>query len=336
MQTFQLGKKKIGPGHPVFIVAEVANAHNGNLETAHKMIDVIKDAGVDAIKFQLHIPEAEMILSHPKFVTQGQRALTAEQLKELKNHAEAEGLYFLCTPFSREAADQLESIGVEAFKIGSGEVSDLPFIEHVARKRKPMIVSTGMTDLDEIGAAVEVVQRHHAPLMLMHCISIYPPSYERMNLGVIPILRDRFGVPVGLSDHTPEIYSAIAAVPFGAALIEKHYTLDRNQPGTSDHKISLEPHEWKMLVDGVRKIEKAGGSDKRVFEEERTTIEWARHGVVSVKDIQRGAVISAEMVSTKRPLWDGIPANQLPNVIGKKAKNDIPAHNLIHWDDIEK
>ncbi len=335
LKRIRLGRKLVGDFEPVFIVAEVANTHEGSFEVAKRMIDEIESTGVDAVKFQLHIPREEMIRSHPKFFMQGKRSLSIGQLADLKSYAETKGLYFLCTPFSRKAADQLEEIGVDAFKIGSGEMTDLPFIEHIARKGKPMIISTGMSGYQEITETVELVGSYGTPFMLVHCISIYPTPYERLNLGVIPKMRERYGVAVGLSDHTPEIFSAIAAVPYGVSLIEKHYTLNRNTVGTSDHKVSLERHEFKMLVDGVRKIEKARGNVKIIFSEERPIIEWARHAVVTVKDVPAGKIIGVEDISTKRPLYDGIPAKFLYKVIGQRAKHNITEDSIIRWTDIE-
>jgi sialic acid synthase SpsE len=334
IKPIQLGAKKVGPGNPVFIVAEVANCHEGNFETAKKMIELIQPTGVDAVKFQLHIPAAEMTKSHPKFTTQGKRSLSIEQLAELKRYAESLGLYFLCTPFSRQAADQLESIGVDAFKIGSGETSDFSFIEYVAKKGKPMILSTGMTEWNEIEEVVKILNTHRTPFMLLQNVSMYPSPYEKLNLKVIPKLRQHFKVPVGLSDHTTEIYSAIAAVALGAHFIEKHYTLDRNQQGTTDHTVSLEPQEWAMLVDAVRKIERAMGSDKQIISEEQSVISWARHGVVALKKIPQGTLISIDMLTTKRPLYGAIHAKDLPKVIGRTAKKDILEDELIGWADV--
>ena len=333
-KTIKLGTRLVGEGEPIFIVAEIANTHEGSADVARVMIDRIKSTGVDAVKFQLHIPEAEMLSSHPKFFTQGKRALSIDALAGLKKYAESSGLYFLCTPFSREAADQLEMIGVDAFKIGSGEMTDSSFIKYVAKKNKPMIISTGMSTWNEVTDMVDWVESYGTPFMLLHCVSIYPPDYCHLNLGVIPKMKNRYDVPVGLSDHTAEIFSAIAAVPYGASLIEKHYTLNRSQIGTSDHKVSLEPHEFSMLVDGVRKIEKACGSEKRILDEELAVIEWARHAVVSVKDIPAGSVIEIDAISTKRPLYDGIPASDLSLVVGSKAKRDIPNGSLIKWEDL--
>ncbi len=331
----KLGKKLVGPGEPVFIVAEIANTHEGSFETAKRMVEEIKKTGVDAVKFQYHIHEKEMLPSHPKFLTQKKRSLSYEELRGLKSIVESYGLYFLCTPFSREAADGLEEMGVDAFKIGSGEASDFSFVEHIAKKRKSMIVSTGMTSWDEIKELVGIIKKEETPFMLLHNVSVYPPPYELLNLGVIEKLRDAFGVPIGYSDHTPEIFSAIASVSFGASLIEKHFTFDRNQAGTTDHKVSLTPDEWAVMVDGIRKIEKACGDEKRIFDEEHTTMEWARHSVVTICDIKEGDVIMAHMVSTKRPLYAGIHAKDLHRTIGKRAKKRIVKDSVLHWDDIE-
>lgn len=334
-KKIRLGNKNVGEGEPVFLVAEIANAHNGSIDTAKHMIDELRDSGVDSIKFQLHIVEAEMISEHPKFHTQKQRSLSLEELKVLKKYTEDRGMYFLCTPFSREAADQLELIGVDAFKIGSGELTDLSMIEYIAKKGKTMILSTGMSELSEIDATVAILKKYNTPFMLLHAVSVYPPAYEQLNLGVITTLRERYEVPIGLSDHTPEIYSAIAAVPLKAAFIEKHYTLDRNQSGTSDHKVSLEPHEWKELASAVRKIEKACSEQKIILPEEKKVIDWARHAVVALTDIEVGTTIETSMVGTKRPLWDGIPASELAKVIGRKTKRTLKADTLIKWTDLE-
>ena len=332
--SIKICNKDIGEGFPVFIVAEVANAHNGDFETAKRMIEIIKDTGVDAVKFQLHIPEEEMIRRHPKFESMQKRSLSAGEISELKKIAEGFGLCFLCTPFSPRAADELEAMGVVAFKVGSGEMTNLPLLEHIAKKGKPVIISTGMSNFDEIEEAVQAMKKFSAPYIVLHTVSLYPPRYEALNLAMIKVLRERFKVPIGLSDHTPEIFSAIASVPYGVNLIEKHYTLDRNQSGTGDHKISLEPQEWKILVDGIRKIEKACGSEKRILDEEKEGISWARHGVVALEDISAGETILASSVGAKRPLADGIPAKELPKVVGSKAARDIKKDELIKWEDL--
>jgi N-acetylneuraminate synthase len=333
--TVRIGHKEVGGTNPVFVIAEIANCHEGKIDIAREMVDKIAGSGVDAVKLQLHIPEAEMLKSHPKFHTQGGRSLSLDELKELKHYIESKGLLFLCTPFSREAADQLETLDVAAFKIGSGEVSDPDFIDHIARIGKPMIISTGMMELDELDEAVRIIKSHNTPLIILHAISLYPTPYNRLNLLTIPMLKERYQVPVGLSDHTPEIYSAIASLSLRPALIEKHYTLDRNTVGTSDHKVSLQPEEFIELVSAIRKLEPAMGERVGILEEEQQVIAWARHAVVSTRAIKKGETFTKENISTKRPLYDGIPAKRLADVVGKTATKDIEADALLHNEDVD-
>lgn len=330
----KIGKHILGEGRPTLIVAEIANCHNGSFETAKLMVDKIADTGVDAVKFQLHIPSAEMIPSHPKFKTQTQRSLNPKQIAKLKKYVEDKRLLFICSAFSREAADELVKMGVSAIKIGSGEVSDLPLLEYVAKKGLPMIVSTGMTSWAEIKDAVRVMKKRHVPFVLLHCVSIYPNVYNKLNLRTIESLRKQFNVPVGWSDQVPEIYSAIGAMAFAPAIVEKHYTLDRNQPGTSDHKVSIEPAEFLEMVNAIRKLETAYGEKKGVLKEEKEVISWARHSVVSTRPIPRGKIISTSDISTKRPLNRGVPAKYFSKIIGKKSTRDIKKDTIIRWSDV--
>jgi len=332
IKTIQLGKSRIGGANPTFIVAEVANTHEGDFNTAKRMVDLIKDTGVDAVKFQLHIADAEMLPSHPKFETTKKRSLTADQIAYLKKYSETNGLTFLCTPFSREAIDILVDIGMDSIKIGSGEASDPGFLEHAARKKKPLIVSTGMATKNQIGGMASLLNKHKVSYMFLHTVSKYPPEYKDLNLGYIKKMQKMYDVPVGFSDHLPEIYSSIAAVSHGASMIEKHYTLDRNQVGTSDHKVSLEPAEFKEMVSAIRKVEKAGGTIKIINREEEMVKAWANHSVVSVCDIKQGQRIKAELITTKRPLYDGIPAHNMHDLIGRKAKINIKKDSIIKWD----
>lgn len=334
MNTFAIGNRRIDQESPVYVIAEVANTHEGSLETARKMVDAVAGSGVDAVKFQLHFPAAEMIHSHPKFVTQGQRSLSLDDLKELKTYVEEKGLTFLCSGFSREAVDALVEMNLPALKVGSGEVSDPDFLEHVAKKGVPTILSTGMTTLEEVATAVEIFKKHGTPYMLLHCASVYPADYKHLNLDTIRALGEEFEVPVGFSDHTAEILSSVASVAFGAVMIEKHYTLDRAQEGTSDHKVSLQPEEFIELVKGVRSLEVARGVKTGILPEEEEVIAWARHAVVTVRDIEKGATITREDISTKRPLFDGVPAARLSEVLGKKAIRAIKADDLVRWDDL--
>ena len=259
-------------------------------------------------------------------------ALSREAHVELRDRAAKKGIVFLSTPFSREAADFLESIGVPAFKTGSGELTNLPLQQHIARKHRPMIISTGMSTPEEIDRTVQTVRAEGTPFALMHCTSTYPTPYEHVELGCIDWLHDLYGVPVGFSDHTLGGYMALAAVASGAALFEKHFTTSRSLPGP-DQQGSMEPRELEDVVRGIRAIERARGATKKIQPGEQDVRNMAHHSVVSIRDIAAGATIAAGDVWAKRP-GTGIPARQLGEVVGRKTNHAIAKDRLITWDDL--
>ncbi len=341
MKPLQIGGRLVGVGYPCYIIAEAGINHNGDLDLAKKLVAAAAEAGADAVKFQTHIPEKEMMqntvtadyVGEPLFDLLKRVELSRQDHIELMEYAAGKGILFLSTPFSREAADLLEEIGVVAYKIGSGEMTNLPLLEHVAGKKKPVIISTGMSTLEEIEGSVNFLKKLGCGFMLLHCTSTYPTNYEDINLNVMGHLRERFVVPVGLSDHSTGIYVALASVALGACLIEKHFTLDRDLPGP-DQKSSITPEELAELVRGVRAVEKAMGSVKRVTEGELPIQKMARESVVSLVDIPAGTVIGESMVWVKRP-GGGIPAKDLYRVIGMRAREDIRANTLINWSDLQ-
>jgi N-acetylneuraminate synthase len=251
---------------------------------------------------------------------------------ELMRHCQRVGIQYLCTPFCAKAADVLEDLGVEAFKIGSGEMTNIPMLRHIARKGKPMLVSTGMATLEEIRETVKALKEEGAEFVLMNCTSAYPPRYEEVNLGFIPRLREMFGVLVGHSDHTPDMWTALGAVALGARVIEKHFTIDRRLNGPDCH-ISLEPAELKIMVEAIRKLEAALGAEKNVYPEEQVVREWAHHSVVSLCPIPAGTAILPEMIGVKRP-GRGIPARHLESLYGRVATRDIAANAILQWADV--
>lgn len=336
----KIGNRSIGDGKPCFIIAEAGINHNGDMEKAKMLIDSAAECGADAIKFQTHLPEKEMLkedetadyVGESLFDLLKRVELSKEDHVVLKEYADSKGILFLSTPFSREASDMLEKIGVPAYKIGSGEMTNLPLLEHIAKKKKPMFISTGMSTLEEIEETINFVKNNNN-LVILHCTSTYPTRYEDMNLRVITKLKDKFKMPVGLSDHSIGICAAFAAVVLGACVIEKHFTIDRNWPGP-DQKASINPSELEELVIGVRAIERALGSTKMVIDDEAPVQKMARESVVSLVNIIKGTVIQKDMVWVKRP-GTGIPAKQLDKVIGMKTKNNIKADTLIRWNDLE-
>jgi N-acetylneuraminate synthase len=336
-----IGTREIGPGSPCFVIAEAGINHNGDAALAAELVDRAAEAGADAIKFQTHFPEHEMLrggataayVGESLFDLLTRTALTREAHYELADRAARKGIIFLSTPFSREAADFLETLGVPAFKTGSGELTNLPLQKHIARKGKPMIVSTGMSTPDEIEATVDVLEAAGAHYALMHCTSTYPTPFPHVQLGCIGWLQQKYGVPVGFSDHTLGSVMAFAAVAGGANLFEKHFTASRSLPGP-DQQGSMEPAELADLVKGIRAIEQARGAAKAIQPGEQEVRQMAHHSVVSIRDIAAGATIAVADVWTKRP-GTGIPARQLGEVIGRTTKRAIAKDSLIAWDDLQ-
>ncbi len=340
--TIQIGHRSIGAGQPVYIIAEACDNHFGSLSRAREMAHLAKLAGADAVKFQHHLPDEEMLpdvpvsdnFDIPLYEFLKENALKLEDHRDLKSYCESIGIQYLCTPFSFKAAQDLEAMGVEAFKIGSGEMADIPSLERIAAFGKPMIVSTGMCTPEEIERTYEVLCRR-VPLALMNCVSEYPPVYEDINLGFIRTMTGQFPEAViGHSDHTPDLVTCFAAVAFGAKLIEKHVTLDKRHPGP-DQAVSIDFCELHDLVQGIRKVEAACGSAKHVHEKERKIREWAYRSIVSLVEIPKGTVLTQEMVWSKRP-GTGIPSHEMERVIGCRAARSIRADEVISWNDIEE
>jgi sialic acid synthase SpsE len=339
-KSLTIGTRDIGAGRPCFVIAEAGINHNGDAKLAAELVEAAASAGADAIKFQTHFPEHEMLkggataayVGESLFDLLTRTALSREAHVEMRDLAARKGIIFLSTPFSREAADFLETINVPAFKTGSGELTNIPLQRHIARKGKPMIVSTGMSTPEEIDATVRALESEHATFALMHCTSTYPTPYEHVQLGCIAALQSKYGVPVGFSDHTLGSAIALAAVATGANIFEKHFTASRSLPGP-DQQGSMEPKELEALVKDIRAIEQALGATKTIQPGEQDVRDMALHSVVSIRDVAAGATIGAADVWVKRP-GTGIPARQLQDVIGKVAKRAIARDKLISWEDL--
>lgn len=340
-EVISIEGRRIGPGEPCFVIAEACDNHLGNLDAALEMVRQAKAAGADAIKFQHHLPDEEMLrdgvpmsanFNIPLYEFLQRYALTLDQHAALLDFCRRLGILYLCTPFSRKAAEELQQLGVSAFKIGSGELTDLPTLKVIASFGKPMILSTGMAEWSEIDETVATLRPINPRLMLMNCVSEYPARHADVNLGVIAELERRYDLIIGHSDHTPDIYTCIAAVARGAKLLEKHIILDRRQPGP-DQAVSIEPFELYQLVSAARRVEEACGSEKSVHELERPIRAWAHRSVVSLCPIPKGATITQSMVWTKRP-GTGIPARDLDRVVQRTAAIDIPKDHLIRWEEL--
>ncbi len=343
MKEFILGDRVIGDDHPPFIIAEVGINHEGSIEKALQMVDAAADAGADCVKFQCHITRAEMIPTDIKPENAGgdtlwdiihRCELSAEEEVEIKRYCEEKGVLYLCTPFSREAADRLEAMDVAGFKIGSGECNNLPLIEHIAAKKRPIILSTGMNDVVSIRRSVEAIRQHDCPLMLMHCTSAYPTPYREVRLGAVRQLREEFDLPVGLSDHSIGIYTCLGAVALGACALEKHFTISREWPGP-DNPISIEPDELAQLVRGAQAVWEARGGKKEVLSIEKPVIAFAYATVVSTEPIKAGEPFTPQNTWVKRPGTGPIPAARWKTLLGKKATRDIEPNRQIRPEDIE-
>ena len=316
----------LGQGCPTLVIAEIGNNHDGSMGQAKAMIEAAAEAGADAVKFQTHIAEAEMLPStptpphfdEPRFEFTQRMELTLAQHADLKALAEESGLIFFSSPFSIEAVELLEQVGVPLYKLASGEVTNPPLIERIAATRRPVLVSTGMSGLEEVDRATAILREAGSPFLVMQCTSTYPCPPEQVNLRAMETLAERFDCLVGLSDHTPDVNTSIAAVALGAVAVEKHFTLSHRLYGP-DHHASLEPADLARLVKGVREVEAALGSGEKErdpgLDPARATFEKS---IVAATAIAAGATIEREMLTTKRP-GNGIPAVKLGEVVGRRA-----------------
>jgi N-acetylneuraminate synthase/N,N'-diacetyllegionaminate synthase len=332
----------------VFIIAEAGVNHNGSLETAKALVRQAGMAGADAVKFQTFRADALAAEGLEKAWYQKKTSnaeesqlsmlrrleLGVEEHRELVRFCRSQRIMFLSTPFDEQSADLLESLGVPMLKIGSGELTNLPFLRHVARKRRPMIISTGMANLGEVEEALEVVlSAGNREITLLHCVTEYPAPPKEVNLRAMQTLHRAFGFPVGYSDHTEGIEIAVAAAALGASVIEKHFTLDRSAEGP-DHRSSLDPPMFADMVRAIRNVEDAmGDGRKRPAPCEIKNIPMARRSVVALGAISKGRVITRDLLAIKRP-GDGIAPRDMDKIVGLKARRSIPAHKAITWDDL--
>ncbi len=344
--TVALGGRMVGDGHPCYVIAEAGANHNRDLDTALRLVDVAVRAGADAVKFQTYTGKDLYSTKTPRFDYLGELgAQPAHELLEslalprawqaqLARHARDQGIEFLSSPFDRAAVDELDAIGVPAFKVASFEIVDLGLVGYIGSKGRPVILSTGMATNEEIQEAVDAARAGGArDICLLQCASLYPAPPRIMNLRAIPAMKATFGVPVGLSDHTLGSHVATAAVAIGANLVEKHFTLDRAQPGP-DHPFAVEPDELVELVRQIRDVESALGDGLKSGPSDLEAQEMytkARRSVVAARDIPRGTVITAEMLTVKRP-GHGVPPRQLDELVGRTAARDIEEDEVITWD----
>ena len=342
----EINKRKIGSNFPVYVVAELSANHRQKYDEAVKLIKAAKDAGADAVKLQTYTPDTITIRSDaPEFRVSGGTPWDGKTLYELYNEAYTPwewqpklkkladdlGIDLFSTPFDKTAVDFLEEMGVPAYKVASFELVDIPLIEYIASKGKPIIMSTGMATQAEIDESMQAARSAGASqIALLKCTSAYPAPPEDMNLRTIPDLVKKFGMPVGLSDHTLGIAVPVAAVALGACIIEKHFTLSRNVP-SPDSAFSLEPEEFRAMVEAIRAAEKALGEVNYEVSEQEAKSRVFRRSLFVVKDMKAGEIFTAENVRSIRP-GHGLPPKYLKEVLGKRAKEGIKRGTPLGWE----
>jgi len=345
-RAFTVAGRAIAAGAPVFIVAEAGVNHNGDPDLAGRLVDAAAECGADAVKFQTFTVDALLTREAPKAGYQvettgageSQREMLArlelgtDRLAELRDRAAKRGLIFFSAPFDEASADALERLDVALFKVPSGEITNLPLLRHVAAKGRPIILSTGMAFLEEVEQAVAAIcEAGDPPLALLHCLSAYPAPAGEVNLRAMDGLAARFGCPVGFSDHTLGIEIAVAAAARGAAIIEKHLTLDKTLPGP-DHRASLDVAEFSAMVRAIRSVESAlGDGVKRPMPSEADTRRVARKSLVAARALKAGERVAAGDLASKRP-GTGISPAELPRVLGLRLARDVAADEVIPWE----
>jgi sialic acid synthase SpsE len=344
--SFAIAGRPVGAGAPAYVIAEAGANHNRDLGIARELIDVAADAGADAVKFQVYTGKALYSSKTPRFrYLEGvsdkdtqeildDAALPREWLPELAAHCEARGITFFATPFDGDAVDELAAVGVPAFKIASFELVDLELIAAAARKGLPLILSTGMATYGEIEDALDAaVAAEATEVSLLRCASLYPAQPSIMNLRAMATMREAFGVPVGLSDHTEGISVPTGAAALGMDLLEKHFTLDRGMPGP-DHPFAIEPDELRALIAAIRDVEAAMGNGRLEGPSEAEAEEMytlARRSIVAAADIPEGTTIERPHLTVKRPGY-GIAPKHMALVVGRTARVDIGFDDIVTWD----
>jgi len=329
----------IGTGSAAYIIAEAGVNVRGDMELSKAFIDQAAEANADAIKFQTHLADSEMVHSEMERLGMGdlyqrmdEYAFTPEDHRELQRYCRDRDIHFLSTPFSVEGVSLLDEIDVPALKIGSGELTNYQILKRAADTGKPLLLSTGMSDWRTVRDAVAFLRQHDATFALLYCISEYPTPLSDFNLGVIDQMRGEFEVPIGFSDHSTGIEASQIAVARGADVVEKHFTIDRALPG-GDQEVSIEPAELAALTEFIRACHATRGTEKRLSETEASIAEWAHHSIVTSERIEAGDRFTTENITTKRP-GTGVPASEYYDVVGLRAATDLDANTVLKNEDI--
>jgi len=337
--------RRVGQDEPPLVIAEIGINHNGDLSVAKQMVDSAERAGAEVVKHQTHVVEDEMSAEAKKVIPGNANisiyeimkncALDEEEEYELMKYVESKGMIFMSTPFSRAAADRLEKFGVSAYKIGSGELNHYPLIDHIASFGKPMIVSTGMNDIQAIKKTVDILKSKNTPFALLHTTNLYPTPANLVRLGAMMEMHEAFpDVPFGLSDHTLNNNAVISAMALGASIVERHFTdtMDRQGP---DIVCSMDEQACKELIQASKEVFSMRGGTKKATDEEQITISFAFATVVSIKNMKAGELFTKENIWAKRPGTGEILADEYFNLLGKVAKVDINNDTHLTWDMVQ-
>lgn len=340
----KIGNRKIGHNYAPLVIVEIGINHEGSLTTAFEMVDAAYSVGAEVIKHQTHIVEDEMCAEAKNIIPGNADVSIYEIMKrcaldeddeiKLKKYVESKGMLFISTPFSRAAADRLERMGVVAYKIGSGECNNYPLLEHIASFGKPMIVSTGMNNLQSIRKTVEILSKNNIQFALLHTTNLYPTPSHLVRLGGMQELQKEFPlVPIGLSDHTTSNLACFSATALGATILERHFTdrMDRNGPDIIN---SMDPKALEELITGSIEIQKMLGGEKKAAKEEQVTIDFAFASVVSIKDIKKGEKFTKENIWVKRPGTGEFLAENYNSLLGQIAIHDIEKDKFILKRDV--
>ena len=338
----EISGRKIGLDYPPLVIAEIGINHEGSLRIAIEMVDSAKRAGVEVVKHQTHIVEDEMSQAAKKVIPGNSDVSIYEIMKRcslneedelaLKNYVETQGMIFISTPFSRAAAERLEKMDVAAYKIGSGECNNYPLLEHIAKFKKPVILSTGMNTIESVSKAVAIFKKHEVPLAILHTTNLYPTPPELVRYGAMTELNQAFpDLVFGLSDHTLSNHACLGAVALGASILERHFT-DHMQRTGPDIICSMDEKNCKELISGSELIWKMRGGRKQAAKEEQVTIDFAFATVCSIKNIAKGEVFTMENIWVKRPGTGEILAERFEEILGKKAARFIEVDNQLTWE----
>jgi N,N'-diacetyllegionaminate synthase len=346
--TIAVGSTLIGADHPCFVIAEAGVNHNGSVNRALQLIDAAAIAGANAVKFQTfkasRIATKGAAQAAYQIRNLGQEQSQLDMLTQLEltdsdhqtlvDHCRSRDILFMSTPFDELSADLLTDLGVEIFKLPSGEMTNIPFLEHVAGKGRPLVVSTGMCSLGEVEDAVAAIESAgNQDFVLLHCVSNYPADPADVNLRAMATMRSAFGRPVGYSDHTMGIEVGVASVALGACVLEKHFTLDRSLPGP-DHKASLEPDELVQLISSIRTVELALGTGiKKATAAEKETARAARKSLVTIAEIPAGTTLTPDLIAIKRP-GTGLPPAMKPYIVDRCTAATLPAGHVLRLEDV--